>query len=424
MTSPCTILVALLAITALAGAQTQFGTDPLAVLAVNSTNFEDTEFRIKPPSEYYLRVYALPVGQGDCTIIQCPKPSGNIVVVDCGSAHGHHRFSAEEVRQFLGNEISKVVAIFISHPDKDHYSYLYQIIWKKNIKSIIIGGQMKDYKGGKINKRRIYSWLKKYKKDNKLYTLNYGGPCIGYEDSFNNEHMHLLDFCNNEKIKFKILAANVVNDHSKKNGLSIVLKVVANRWSMLLPGDIEGEAATDIAKNKNVRQELKSTVYKMAHHGASDKANRKDWLEQLNPKQAFASSAYKGSYYHPRCDTIKRLLELDTIIETDPHLFYCWNEVGEFPGYHDVVYYNFPYHMLETSPTENKRCLLEYLSNGNAHSDCEDHTGQPLPIEEVEDEVSEGDGGNQCDLGEEDFEEDFEERKEENKPLCRLTMAN
>lgn len=51
---------------------------------------------ILPPDPTYLQIYALPVGQGDCTIIQCPG-SGAIIVLDCGSCGGNNRNHFTEI---------------------------------------------------------------------------------------------------------------------------------------------------------------------------------------------------------------------------------------------------------------------------------------------------------------------------------------
>ena len=42
-----------------------------------------------PDADNQLHIYALPVGQGDCTVIQCPKANGGptkgVVTIDIGS---------------------------------------------------------------------------------------------------------------------------------------------------------------------------------------------------------------------------------------------------------------------------------------------------------------------------------------------------
>ena len=67
------------------------------------TEFDSVE-KIKlglKESNDLLNVYALPVGQGDCTIIQCPN--GNLVVVDCGSTGGYHRLQPIQIWKLLKN---------------------------------------------------------------------------------------------------------------------------------------------------------------------------------------------------------------------------------------------------------------------------------------------------------------------------------
>ena len=105
---------------------------------------------ILPPTNT-LQVFALPVGQGDCTIIQCPN--GNIIVYDCGSSGGAGRMVPPEVENWLDNSINNVAYILITHAHGDHHSYLPYIQWKyNNLQGIrIVGGQPSDYTGNTCN---------------------------------------------------------------------------------------------------------------------------------------------------------------------------------------------------------------------------------------------------------------------------------
>ena len=306
-----------------------------------------------------LQVYAVPVGQGDCTIIQCPN--GNIVVFDCGSSGGN-RLTANETASWLGNAIDRVVAILISHPDRDHYNYLPKIQWDTiGIRAVIIGGtSSRAYR-----LEHMASWLKMWNSTNKLYTIGTSqssprSPCIG--NCFVNTDM---DFCNDQNIQFNILAANV---GSTSNQQSIVMKItVGQSWSMLLSGDMEGSASSTIARQ--LGSGLQSVVYKMSHHGASTSANMIGWLNPIQPRSAFASSDYNfGGCKQPRCVTRDRLRNLNTIITTTPHLFYC----GNAPGINPTIDNNYQYSMFQTSPAADIICLLIYVSsNVEPQSSCE-----------------------------------------------------
>ena len=74
-----------------------------------------------------LDIYALPVGQGDSTIIQCPKKyKGNITVVDSVSCKPTNYMTAQNVTNFLNGET--IEKIFLSHADKDHINYVDAIL--------------------------------------------------------------------------------------------------------------------------------------------------------------------------------------------------------------------------------------------------------------------------------------------------------
>lgn len=123
-----------------------------------------------------LEVYALPVGQGDCTIIQCP--AGQLVINDCGSSGGRmNRLSIREVITYLGDRVSDIVAILISHAHADHYRYLPLITnhTNANIRHVIIGGKLNNYP----DTRLIREWLKDFANIGKLALVNSGSSCLG-----------------------------------------------------------------------------------------------------------------------------------------------------------------------------------------------------------------------------------------------------
>ena len=136
---------------------------------------------------------------------------------------------------------------------------------------------------------------------------------------------------------------------------------------MLLPGDVEGKAARLVAKE--LGPQLKSVVYKMAKQGDSNEANNLIWLNPIQPQMAFASSAYNpqpGKSLHPRCNTIARLQNLQTIEDSTGHPFHCGNGQELEPTKYD----NFAYNMFETSPNPNTICILVYHSSGEQSFEC------------------------------------------------------
>ena len=320
------------------------GAVALLLTVILLSSYTNAQPETIPPPTNTLQVFALPVGQGDCTIIQCP--TGNIIVYDCGTSGGT-KMTAYGVQHWLSNSINNVAYILITHSHGDHHSYLPDIQWNyNNLQGIIVGGQSSDYTGKTLN------WLKN--NENKVYPVNDGKRCIG-----NNPACVVntgTNFCNNQNYQFSILAANVGNNPNER---SIVMKVrAAGGWSMLLSGDMEGKAATEITNQLGAG--LQSVVYKMSHHGAT-RANTAHWVSQINPQYAFASSGYNfGICRHPTCEAIRTLTTSSSIDMTaPPHQFYCGN--GRYLPPTDCA--NYQYNILETSPSDTHICLLTYVSD-------------------------------------------------------------
>ena len=340
----------------------------LVVVLFASIHAGDITKRISDPS-FSLVVYVLPVGQGDCTVIQCPD--GTIIVFDCGSSEGDG-YNANEVKSWLGADgIKNVSYIFITHPHKDHYIFLPNIFTDvTNIAGVIIGGSLGEYgKKGDL----IYDWLDGLRSLDKLFTIHDGASCFSNECFVRNDKKTVIDtndLClqpdDPEEIhyQFNILAANV-GPKGLPNQRSIVMKVEAHEdygsWSMLLSGDMEGPASLKIVDRFKDTTTLQSDVYQMSHHGASNMANKNDWIKAISPRSAFASSAFNGTYKHPSCETIKKLEALTTMKKNmDPpgdfHEIYCGNGRNAPIKIDDECRYS----ILETSPSEDYICLLEY----------------------------------------------------------------
>ena len=242
-------------------------------------------------------MYALPVGQGDCTVITCPSETDprDIVLVDCGAKPAGDIYSSSGVKEFLQLEKVTRATVVITHGDKDHYNYLQDIFtgFNKDNLDIIVGEE------NAVPKENL--------PNGKLHVVNGGKECIGNCPQFEKpEHQHML--CGKgSPLNFNILAANVGD---KKNQKSIVLKVsYKDGPSLLLPGDMEYNAMGEIADKLSESKVMNADFYKIAHHGAAstDSGIFKKWLAAIVPNrigEVFVSHGFKNKYHHPRCESI------------------------------------------------------------------------------------------------------------------------
>ena len=252
-----------------------------------------------------LEVHAIPIGQGDCTVIYCPN-GNDALLFDCGSSQAN-MFSAEYIRNYFKD--IKSITVLISHGHSDHYKFIPDIFDTdtiKKIKEVRVGGPEKDY-----SCKKIKSWL------NIVKGL---GKTIVYETDNSKVHKH--DFCSETKIEFEIAVGDQSSSNKNERGMvmkmtcptckySFVIFSVGESSSLLFPGDMEGPTAELFAKN--LPGFLKATHYKMAHHGASTKANSETWLKAISPVEVHISHAYIGKYGHPRCEAMDILDALGTV---------------------------------------------------------------------------------------------------------------
>lgn len=83
-------------------------------------------------SETFKLVY-YDVGQGDCILVVCPDD--RLVMIDCGSSKGltldEKIDIAVDIRKFTNNNKGKLDALILTHPDKDHYNLVIQLLYER-----------------------------------------------------------------------------------------------------------------------------------------------------------------------------------------------------------------------------------------------------------------------------------------------------
>ena len=275
-----------------------------------------------------VKVYTLPIGQGDCNIIEC-NGGKNVIIFDCGSS-GAYVINEDFIGSLLYG--AETVTIIISHGHADHYRkivlFLNSLVGK--IKTILVGGELDDYP----------AYIKN------IATNDVSGD---------------TNFCNNKKIKFEFLQGNFGSTNKNEKGLLMKLSCNTCQSSLLFTGDMEGPTAQALATNKKYSNFLQSTHYKMAHHGASEKANEEDWLKAISPVEVHVSHMYNhGSYHHPRCEAFNRLMSVNSVGMASayfaiPHDLTCFGEKDEgYKAYDQQVYHR----IFSTAPRYNKICLI------------------------------------------------------------------
>ena len=301
-----------------------------------------------PKSDGNLHIYAIPVGNGDATIIQCP--AGDIIIHDLGREQDSSGsgWTASMVRRYLEDQIENVKALIVSNPTEDHFNYVTEVLNTTggvgpNLQKIVIAGTSYDYRDGAFaDFLNAHSHI--------VETINGGNPCIS--DCTNTPPQ-----CNaygNQEVVLKYLAANLGNNAYSR---SITTQVIFKNFKLLLPGDFLGYDIEYLimqewyAKGYN----LTSSHYKVSNHGAVSTSNSKAWLNAIAPEYAFTSNAYPVSgMENPSCSIYTNLLGVGSLSKrSSPGVYACVQSSVV------IQYQNFVYDLYTTSPTSSSTELLK-----------------------------------------------------------------
>lgn len=220
-----------------------------------------------------LKIYFIDVGQGDSTLIVTPK--NKKILIDGGEGKTNVLF-----QYLLDRRINKIDYIIISHFDSDHCNGLIEIIEKMRVENIVMSKQSKESEEYK----KILEIIKQ---------KNIKVSSVKAEDKIIIEKNLYIKILNPaEKFEFQDL-----------NNNAIVAKLVYKDFSMLFTGDIE-KAEENLAKK--YKNELKSTILKVAHHG-SKTSTSEEFLKYVEPQIALIGVGENNKFGHPNQITIEKL---------------------------------------------------------------------------------------------------------------------
>lgn len=280
------------------------------------------------------QITALPLGNGDSTIVQCPN--GDYVLIDMGQS-GSLGWNPKMVKSYLRNIIPNITTIVISHADSSHYNFIPYVFDANNSKAldrIILAGYKDDYTDTEFK-----------------YWLNYRSDMVEF---VNNQQACISDcktmppFCKGtSQVWFQYLGANLGNN---VYGRSVILSIQSKYFNMFLPGDFEGNDIESLLVDEWSRIGLKinATHMKLSRHGSATYSNSQTLISAIRPNVALVSNEYPSSpNFNPSCDVVGRLLETGSIEKRYKSMsFAC----GNIENSRISQYSNWPYEIYTTSP--------------------------------------------------------------------------
>lgn len=249
-----------------------------------------------------MKISMLDVGQGDSIVLQ--TSDGFNALFDGGSTSKKNigRYRIYTYLKYAG--VRSLDYVFVSHPDKDHISGIYELIDMCDntfeIKNIVLP-HINDTDETLLEIRKMADRV----------GINVLYACRGDALSAGNLSVSCVHPCKNY-------------NYESANDYSAVYLISFGKFSMLMTGDAESKAEKcliqDARKSDSVvdLQKLSGiNVLKAGHHGSRG-ASSENFLRFVKPETALISCGVDNSYGHPHKETLQRLKEAGTkVYRTD-----------------------------------------------------------------------------------------------------------
>ncbi len=228
-----------------------------------SATFTDTKEK--------LTVHYINVGQGDATLLVAP--SGETVLIDAASGKNE-----DELVAYLSRVGVKTIDLLLfTHPHEDHIGGGDVVIENFEVKKIL----MPDYEMSTSVFERLITLIDRENID--FATTSHG-------------ETHQVG-----ALTIEIYGPITMPKKDDANNASVFARVVYGKTSFFFSGDAEEKSEEQVVAQYG--NSLKSTVYKVAHHG-SNTSTSKAFLAAIDPDIAIISCGSGNEYGHPHAETL------------------------------------------------------------------------------------------------------------------------
>ncbi|MCH8567786.1 MAG: DNA internalization-related competence protein ComEC/Rec2 [Balneolales bacterium] len=227
-----------------------------------------------------LRITFFDVGQGDAVLIQ--TPSGKAYLYDTGLWSPFGNSGDRVLLPHLRAEgITRIEAVFLSHPHADHIGGLIPILEELEVGKI--------YDPGFEFQSRIFAGYR-------AAAEAAGVPVIVPKPG----EVIWLD----HNIPAKILGPHLQLNSRNPNEHSLIVRIKYGNTSVLLTGDAETQAERKLAGD--FCELLQSDVYKAGHHGSRTSSHH-FFLDCVQPQKVVVSNGLSNRYGHPHPEATARI---------------------------------------------------------------------------------------------------------------------
>ena len=236
-----------------------------------------------------LHVVFFDVGQGDAIFIE--TPGGHQVLVDGGPDPSVLLDQLGRCMPFWDRSLDLVV---MTHPDADHFTGLVPALERYRVGQVLEAGLSDD--------TAIYrQWQETLEARRVPVVHAQAGMRLNLGDGVWAEVLNPTE---------ELLADAQATD----NNVSVVLRLVWGKASVLLTGDIEAGAEGRLVASG---APLRSTVLKVSHHGSGHSTTR-PFVEAVSPQVAVIQVGADNRFGHPAPEVVERLAET-RLFRTDQH---------------------------------------------------------------------------------------------------------
>lgn len=233
-----------------------------------------------------LLVTFLDVGEGDSAVVRAP--SGLTILIDGGGEAGPQPGPGDAGDNVVAPAlmmfgVRRLDAVVLTHPDEDHVGGLDSVIEEVPARLIVepcLPVDTRAYDEFREQARRSHIPVHRAR----------AGQMFRLGDGIMARVLHPG-------------AARITGTGADPNNNSVVLRLVYQDVSFLLPGDLEREGEEVLL---NSGAPLRSTVLKVAHHG-SETGTSPAFLAAVEPKLAIISVGRDNPFGHPSRLTLSRL---------------------------------------------------------------------------------------------------------------------